>query len=298
MINAQGQFVPQQPASQAPFNPQATPQFQTTMAMQTSNPGLINQRTMNLSNPMMLNQQSQMNLSNALNSGRSFMGQPNSQPTSTQPSWVQPAGNQMGQNQNVQQQPMQQQNQFAPPWMNQPMGQFGVPQGMQTQQGQSIEQGVQNNNPQSVQNFMSALNRVGAGSSNGMMNGYGQQGAQAQAGFQGFQSNGMNPQQIQQQYGGQNYQYGGNQGPSFMGPSTIQNGPGQFGNQSSMGQNYNAYNGAGAGYNQQAGAINGQGYGQAPMNSGYVSQPQQGAMPQWQTPAPWGQPGNAAPSNT
>lgn len=66
------------------------------------------------------------------------------------------------------------------------------------QPNQSVEQSVQNNNPQSVQNFMTALHNVGAGNNNNMMNNQSQLGQPAQAGFTGF-----NPPQQQQQ---QNYQ--------------------------------------------------------------------------------------------
>ena len=101
-------------------------------------------------------------------------------------------------------QPVSNQTQQAPNWQNgwqggQQLGMqqgwggqnFGFAQGQQQQApNQSITQSVQNNNPQSVQNFLTALNQSKSGNSNQFMNGAGQQGAQAQAGFQGFSQNG------------------------------------------------------------------------------------------------------------
>jgi hypothetical protein len=52
---------------------------------------------------------------------------------------------------------------------------------------QSVMQSVDNRNPQSVQNFLTALNQVGAGNNNAFMNAPGQQGVPAQYSFGGSQ---------------------------------------------------------------------------------------------------------------
>ncbi len=66
----------------------------------------------------------------------------------------------------------------------------------------SSMQSVNNDSPQSVQNFLTALNKVGAGGNNAMFNAAGEQGVGPVAGFQGFQSNGFNAGPQQQLYSG------------------------------------------------------------------------------------------------
>lgn len=100
--------------------------------------------------------------------------------------------------------------------------------GMQSQQmpQQSVEQSVQGGNPQSVQNFLSALGKVGAGGNNNFMNPQGQQGQQAQGGFQGFGVNGQMAGPAAQMYSGpMQSQLGWNQNMagSNYGPSSVQN---------------------------------------------------------------------------
>jgi len=129
---------------------------------------------------------------------------------------------------------------------------------------QSVEQGVNSNNPQSVQNFMSALNRTGAGTNNNFQNGRFQQGQGPQAGFMGFQQNGVQQAQQNAVQAGGAYQ-------------------GQLGYQGNMAQQ-------------------GQ-YGQAQMPQAYGGQIQSGGTggiggtaSQFQTPQPWSQPLNNAPN--
>lgn len=121
------------------------------------------------------------------------------------------------------------------PMMQQPSPNYGY--GMQNQQPMmnqynqmpqqpSVEQSVQSNNPQSVQNFLTALNQAGAGSNNTFMNQPGQQGQVAQGGFQGF---GMNGGPIQDRYqniysGPMQSQLGYQQNQAFQG----QYGPGGY----------------------------------------------------------------------
>ena len=95
------------------------------------------------------------------------------------------------------------------------------------QLGQSIEQSVQSGNPQSVQNFLTALNKAGAGSNNTFMNAAGQQGQQAQGGFQGFGYNGQQAGPVAQMYsgpmGGQ-LGYAGNMAyGNYASPNSIKN---------------------------------------------------------------------------
>lgn len=89
------------------------------------------------------------------------------------------------------------------------VGQYQIPQQQFQPQymppQNSLEQMVNNGNAQSVQNFLSALNKVGAGTNNTFQNQLGAQGQGAQAGFQGFGFNGT-PQQPPQQNAGFNPQ--------------------------------------------------------------------------------------------
>lgn len=139
------------------------------------------------------------------------------------------------------------------------------------QPGPTVTQQAGRGNAQGVQNYMQALNQVGAGSNNAQMNYQGQMGAGPQAGFRGF---GYNP----------------GYGPSFVnqgytGPMQAQLGFQQ--NMASANRNYNSYNQA------RQGSV---GYGPTPM--AYTSGVQAGGtggvagQPQWQTPKPWGQPAN------
>lgn len=282
MINAQGQFVPDQMNQQVaraptPFNGQVPtqmqqPQMQNQMAMQQ----MHNQMQRPVQSPQAAPQQ----------------GPQQAATQQQQQSPYAPAPWQQG---------YQQMQQGMPNYgqLGQQQNQFGVAQGQQQQQGQSVMQSVQNNNPQSVQNFMSALNQVGAGSSNGMMNGRGQQGAQGQAGFQGFGSNGQVPMQNQGAQAG---------GPQMMN-SNIQNGNvysganpngGIYGGYGQVGN----YGGAGSAYGQQ----NWAGGGDVGMQNGQSAQggaggfvngqgTNMGQNPQWQTPGLWGNPGNSAPGD-
>ena len=149
-------------------------------------------------------------------------------------------------------------------------------QQQQPQQQQSVTQSVQNNNPQSVQNFMSALHNVGAGSNNAQFNAPGQQGVASNVGFNGFQTNGGNPQ------------LGANQFAAYQ-------------QQQPMNMNYNQNS---AYVNQNSYARNwaqqGQ-YGQQYQPTATTYTNTQGGVggvqgqPQWVTPGKWGQPGNAEP---
>lgn len=199
-------------------------------------------------------------------------------------------------------QPQYQQQQQPMPWQQQQQqqlgaqpgwggSQFGVAQGQSQMAPQpSVEQGVQGSNPQSIQNFMSALHQVGAGSNNSFMNGQGQQGAAAQAGFQGFGQNGYQGMVGQGQGAGptqfmnSNIQNGGIQNGGFQ-----QNGGYGMTNQASVGSQYTSQNNAMQGtYGQQLGN---QGQGGQMMGHGTNT----GQNPQWQTPQPWGNPQNAPP---
>ncbi len=97
-------------------------------------------------------------------------------------------------------------------------GQFG--------NGKSVEQSVQSGNPQSVQNFLTALKQAGAGTNNTFMNAAGQQGQQAQGGFQGFGYNGQYAGPAAQMYsgpmGGQ-LGYAGNMAYGNTGSSSVKN---------------------------------------------------------------------------
>ena len=107
-------------------------------------------------------------------------------------------------------------------WIQPNQNWFQSQQQQQQQPQPSVEQSVNSSSPQSVQNFLSALNQVGAGSNNTFMNQQGAQGAGPQAGFQGFQQNGS-------QGGGTNWQgYGGQ----------MQSQLGSYGNQSWANGNY------------------------------------------------------------
>ena len=124
----------------------------------------------------------------------------------------------------------QQQPQVAQPQVAQPQVAQRQVAFQPQQMPQSVEQSV-NQNPQSIQNFLSALGQVGAGGNNAMMHNPANQGQQAQAGFQGFQQNGQQPyQNLQQNWQG----YGGQQN-SQLGSQT---------NQSSLNNNS-----GGGGYN-------------------------------------------------
>lgn len=120
------------------------------------------------------------------------------------------------------------------------------------QQGQSITQSVQSGNPQSVQNFLTALNQAGAGTNNTFMNAAGQQGQQAQGGFQGFGYNGQQAGPAAQMYSGpmgSQLGYAGNMSGSMGGPSSVMN----YAQQGAMANNggYGGVNmGATGGYNQ------------------------------------------------
>jgi hypothetical protein len=143
--------------------------------------------------------------------------------------------------QQVQQAPTWQNNNQGgpPPWQQQqqlyqqPQGQFGIAQGQQVQSpNQSMEQATNNNSPQSVQNLLKAANQPGISNQNSYMNGAGQQGASAQAGFNGFQTNGMAATPNSGPYGGG---YGGGQ----QGYQANQSGMNQMnyqGNQAQQGQ--------------------------------------------------------------
>lgn len=72
---------------------------------------------------------------------------------------------------------------------------YGQQQPMPMAPQQSVEQSVQTGSPQSVQNFLTALHQAGAGPNNSFQVGAGQQGQGPQAGFAGFGTNGMAPQQ-------------------------------------------------------------------------------------------------------
>jgi len=162
----------------------------------------------------------------------------------------------------------------APP--PQPQVQLGAPrQQMQMQQmpQQSVEQIASRGGAQSVQNFMSALNQVGAGGNNAMMNAPGQLGQAAQMGFQGFGSNGQGygPSMVQQGYTGP------------MGSQL-----GSYGNQASLNNNF-----------MQSNSASGGGYGQNAGPQAWTNGVQQGGtggvfgQPAWVTPKPWTQIANA-----
>ena len=166
---------------------------------------------------------------------------------------------------------------------------FGQAQGYAPQVGQSVEQGVQNNNPQSVQNFMSALNKVGAGSNNQFMNGFGQQGAGPQAGFQGFNQNGYmgmvgNGVGAGSPTGLNGYSQGG------MGSQATYN---QGGSNGTM--NNQANNGGGYGTGQMYGNNNMSSSGQGKVNSGTSPSGNISSYGGYQTPNPWGNPANLPP---
>lgn len=81
--------------------------------------------------------------------------------------------------------------QFTSGYQNIPQQQQGFypQQQQQPRPQQSVMQGVNNNNPQSVQNFLQALNQSNVSGSNAWQNPQGMQGQGPQAGFQGFQQN-------------------------------------------------------------------------------------------------------------
>lgn len=141
---------------------------------------------------------------------------------------------------------------------------YGMPQYQMPQQ--NVLQSVNSGDPQSVQNLMTALKNVGAGSNNTFMNAPGTQGQQAQGGFQGF--------------GFQGYQGIGPQAQMYGGPMQSQLGyQGNMAGQGAgtWGQNYASQGGNyyGAGPQAYGGGVQGGGTG------GVQGQPG------WNTPAPW-----------
>lgn len=181
------------------------------------------------------------------------------------------------------------------------MSQLGAPgQVAATQQqapGQSVTQQAGRGNAQSVQNYMTALNQTGQSSNNANMNQPGQLGAGPQSGFVGFGQNGSQgygPSMVQQGYTGQmsagpSQVYNPGVGYQNNGAGSQRNG--SVGNSASQG----SYGGGGTYNGQQSGdspwADNGNNiYGMQTGGTGGV-----GGQPQWQTPKPWGQPGNNAP---
>lgn len=165
--------------------------------------------------------------------------------------------------------PYQAPQQYYPQYYSQPQQQqYYQPQYQQQPVQQSVTQSVNNRNPQSVSNFLTALNRAGAGGNNAQFNGQGQQGQQAQAGYGA----------PQQQLGYQGYQ-----GYTGAMPSQV-------------GYQYNQAQQGNAGYAQN-GSRQGQ-YGQANAPQTYGGGGMQGGrggvqgQPQWQTPGQWGQPLN------
>ena len=197
-----------------PSNPMSSPSYANNIAMSTSNPSYQN------------------NLNNKPNYQLHTQPFNFNQP----PTVIQQTGQQMQPRgfQQYQQQPQQQYQQ---------MPQYQPPP-------KSIEQTVQNGNPQSVQNFLTALNQVGAGSNNTFMNYQGQQGQQAQAGFQGFGFNGYQAGPQAAMYSGpmqSQLGYTNNMATSNYGPQYQNNGA----------SNGSMYGGGG----QYAGNINGNGQG-------------------------------------
>ena len=264
-----GRFVPQiqqagQMATQpTAANPNMQPMAQNQFAMQNARPAIQTQQAMNPQFQSMAQRpQMSMPMQNA-QQGRPAQTQAGQPPAQLGLQSGQPA--QLG-GQNYSQM-------IRMPQQGMPSG-FGYAQGQPMPGGQSVEQSVQSGNPQSVQNFMSALNQVGAGSNNNMMNGVGQQGAGPVGGFQGFQQNGYGNAWNQGQAGaamGGNA-YGGNNGWQ-MNMAQQQQG-GQAWNQATQGQ-----------LNNTIGAWGGDVYGNG--GTGGVQ-----GQPQWQTPQPWGQPLN------
>lgn len=163
------------------------------------------------------------------------------------------------------------------------MSQLGAPQQAPQQGGPSVTQQAGRGNAQSVSNYLSALGQAGQGNNNANMNQGGQQGQGAQSGFMGFQQNGQQgyaPSMVQQY----------NTGPTGPNPQQL----GYQGNQAQMQQNYGVRNQAQQGWTgtaDQPWADNGNNvYGVQAGGTGGV-----GGQPAWQTPKPWGQPGNNAP---
>lgn len=159
----------------------------------------------------------------------------------------------------------------------------GMPQPQGQQQGpQSVTQSVQNNNPQSTQNFLTALGQAGTGNNNAQMNYGGQMGAGAQGGFMGFQQNGQqayaNPVMAGQAY---------NPGMGFQRNMASQGPNGSAWNQASQGQ----YGGGNTDwYGNQAGNAPG-----ADQTGASIAEGGTGGMPgqgQFTTPQPWGNPYN------
>ncbi len=131
---------------------------------------------------------------------------------------------------------------------------------------QSVTQQAGRGGAQSVSNYMGALQNAGASNNNAAMNAPGQLGHNNMSGFQGFNH-------AQQSYG-----------PSYVqqnntGPMQSQLGAQQ--NQSNLSNNYSQNNQAQQSYGFGGGQVN-------PGGTGGVQN-----QPQWQTPQPWGQVGNA-----
>lgn len=88
---------------------------------------------------------------------------------------------------------MQQQQSVQPVPQNAPQSnQMAMQPQIYQMPNQSVTQQVQSN-PQALQNFLQQGNQRGAGANNTQFNSLGQQGAQAQGGFTGFQTNGSQP---------------------------------------------------------------------------------------------------------
>lgn len=155
--------------------------------------------------------------------------------------------------------------------------------------GLSPTQQAGRGNAQSVQNYLTALGQAGANTNNAAMNRPGQLGAGPQAGFTGFgQQPGYGPQYVPQGYTGQ----------VSAGPSQVYNPNLQYqGNQAYAGQNYNIGNYAYQGnYGQMASPQLANTGGISMVNAPGLLAGAQNA-PQFQTPAPWGNPQNAPPGS-
>jgi hypothetical protein len=276
-FNQFGQFVPNMQVANAgnqatgptPFQPQAQPTFMAQNAMTQGQPNVQNFQA----------QQPQL---------QSFRMPPNFAFGGPQQNQLPPAitAQQNGSaaqpqaNQGLPSQSGQPQQQWQP-WGG---PQFGVPQGMAQNAGQSVQQQVQAGNPQSVQNFMSALNQVGAGSNNRQFNAAGQQGAGPVGGFQGFGQNGiMAPNNGAVMAGG----------PNFMNSNIMGNQAGWQNNMAQGGSNYQAGNSGG--YGQLSNMVSGYGGNVQAGGGALGGGPGNGNLSGWSNPQPWGQPLNNAP---
>ncbi|MGD0331147.1 MAG: tail fiber domain-containing protein [Nitrososphaeria archaeon] len=298
-----GQWMPQQmqaPQAAQQFQqptapqPQIQPQAMNQMAMMQARPQFQNQLGMQQSNP-----QSQLYRPQQQFQPQSQLYRPQQQMPSNMMQLGQnnPFGKQAG--------PPPMQGGYGPPQQSNYMPaqqgwggpNFGVAQGQQQQVGQSVEQSVQPNSPQSVQNFMSALNKVGAGTNNQFMNGAGQQGAGAQGGFAGFGQNGyqgmMGTGVAAGSPTGGGFYGGGYQGSYGGGNGSM----GRAANQAASGMTFLGDQGGGPGNNTfNTPSLTNGAYVNASSNApNQNNNPSMGTQAGYQQPTPWAQPGNQAP---